>query len=171
MEGRVSAGDTLHLAIDAQRRERIRPQHHRHAHPALGAARGARRPREAGRLLRGGKPPALRLHALRGPRRPTRSPSWSASRTKRSWRTTPVRTYETSLASAREAGVIALFGEKYGEFRARRRLRRVLTGALWRHARGPYERDRLREDHGRDERRCESAPYRGRDELPMRSRT
>ena len=28
----------------------------------------------------------------------------------------PVRAYETSLASAREAGVTALFGEKYGEF-------------------------------------------------------
>lgn len=28
----------------------------------------------------------------------------------------PVRSYETSLASAREAGVTALFGEKYGEF-------------------------------------------------------
>lgn len=28
----------------------------------------------------------------------------------------PVRAYETSLASAREAGVMALFGEKYGEF-------------------------------------------------------
>jgi alanyl-tRNA synthetase len=28
----------------------------------------------------------------------------------------PVRSYETSLASAREAGVTALFGEKYGDF-------------------------------------------------------
>jgi len=28
----------------------------------------------------------------------------------------PVRSYETSLASAKEAGVTALFGEKYGEF-------------------------------------------------------
>jgi alanyl-tRNA synthetase len=28
----------------------------------------------------------------------------------------PVRSYETSLTSAREAGVTALFGEKYGEF-------------------------------------------------------
>ncbi len=28
----------------------------------------------------------------------------------------PVRAYETSLAAAREAGVLALFGEKYGEF-------------------------------------------------------
>ncbi|MFR1639897.1 MAG: alanine--tRNA ligase, partial [Eggerthellaceae bacterium] len=27
----------------------------------------------------------------------------------------PVRAYETSLAQAREAGVMALFGEKYGE--------------------------------------------------------
>ena len=28
----------------------------------------------------------------------------------------PARAYETSIASAREAGVTALFGEKYGDF-------------------------------------------------------
>ena len=41
------------------------PQPHRHAHPALGAARGARRAREAGRLARRPRPPAVRLQPLR----------------------------------------------------------------------------------------------------------
>ena len=35
---------------------------------------------------------------------------------KRVFENHPVRAYETSLQSAREAGVTALFGEKYGEF-------------------------------------------------------
>ncbi len=42
------------------------PQPHRHPPAALGAAAGARRAREAGRLLRRSRPAALRLHAFRG---------------------------------------------------------------------------------------------------------
>ncbi len=42
------------------------PQPHGHAYPALGAAPGAGRSREAGRQLRCRQSPALRLHAFRG---------------------------------------------------------------------------------------------------------
>ena len=41
------------------------PQPHGHPHPALGAAPGARQPRQAGRLARRARPPALRLQPLR----------------------------------------------------------------------------------------------------------
>ena len=42
------------------------PQPHRHPPAALGAARGARRARQAGRLAGRARPPALRLQPLRG---------------------------------------------------------------------------------------------------------
>ena len=61
-------------------------------------------------------PPALRLHALRGDERASSSTRSSGSSTPRSSRTT--RSARTRRRSPRrsEAGVTALFGEKYGDF-------------------------------------------------------
>ena len=59
--GRYSRGPR---GREPSRRHRAQP--HRHPHPACRAAPRARRPREAGRLLRGARPPALRLHPFRG---------------------------------------------------------------------------------------------------------
>ena len=103
-------------AIDADAPRRHPPQPHRHPHAALGAARGARRPREAGRLAASRPTGCASTSATTRPSRPRRS---SASRT---WPTArcssndagPRRTRRTK-AEAEAMGAIAFFGDKYGD--------------------------------------------------------
>ena len=114
-EGRIVAGDMLHAAIDAPRRERIRRNHTAThiLHWALREVLGEH-VKQAGSLV---APNRLRFDF-------THFEAMTADQIAQVERLAnekimenhAVRAYETSLASAREAGVMALFGEKYGEF-------------------------------------------------------
>jgi len=114
-EGTLSVGDTVHAAIDVMRRERIRRNHTAThlLHWALRLVLGEHAT-QAGSLVR---PDRLRFDF-------THFEGLTAEHldkierlvNRRVFENLPVRSYETSLSSAREAGVTALFGEKYGEF-------------------------------------------------------
>ena len=100
---------------DRRRPARRHPaQPHRHAHPALGAAQGARRAREAAGLARRSRPAALRLQPLRaGHARADREIEDLAN--EEILANDPVRHYETTKDNAAELGAIAFFGDKYGD--------------------------------------------------------
>ena len=114
-EGAVHAGDVLHAAIDVPRRERIRRNHTAThiLHWALRQVLGEH-VKQAGSYV---APNRLRFDF-------THFEGMSAEQIAEVERLSnekimenhAVRAYETSITSAREAGVIALFGEKYGEF-------------------------------------------------------
>ncbi|HSK46842.1 MAG TPA: alanine--tRNA ligase [Coriobacteriia bacterium] len=114
-QGTLSVGDTVHAAIDVMRRERIRRNHTAThlLHWALRLVLGEHAT-QAGSLVR---PDRLRFDF-------THFEGLTAEQldkierlvNRRVFENLPVRSYETSLSSAREAGVTALFGEKYGEF-------------------------------------------------------
>ena len=91
------------------------PQPHRHPPPALGAARGARRPREAAGLAGGARPAPLRLQPLRAGHRRARSPRSRTSSTTTSSPTTRSATSRPPSEAAADLGAIAFFGEKYGD--------------------------------------------------------
>ena len=113
--GRVSVGDTVHAAIDVPRRERIRRNHTAThiLHWALRQVLGDH-VKQAGSYVADNR---LRFDF-------THFEAMTAEQiaeverlaNEKIMENHPVRAYETSLASAREAGVMALFGEKYGEF-------------------------------------------------------
>ena len=114
-EGTVNAGDTLRASIDVLRRERIRRNHSAThiLHWALRQVLGDH-VKQAGSLV---APDRLRFdftHFEAVSRDQLDEIERLANR--KIMENHRVDTYETSLASAREAGVTALFGEKYGEF-------------------------------------------------------
>ncbi|MBA4370263.1 MAG: alanine--tRNA ligase [Coriobacteriaceae bacterium] len=114
-DGGIAVGDTVQAAIDQPRRERIRRNHTAtHVlHWALRRVLGDH-VKQSGSLV---APERLRFDF-------THFEALTAEQLAKVERLAntkimedhPVRAYETSLASAREAGVTALFGEKYGEF-------------------------------------------------------
>jgi alanyl-tRNA synthetase len=112
--GGISVGDTVHAAIDVMRRERIRRNHTAThiLHWALRRILGDH-VRQSGSLV---APERLRFDF-------THFEAVSAEQLRRIeemanhkiMENHQVLNYETSLATAREMGVTALFGEKYGE--------------------------------------------------------
>jgi alanyl-tRNA synthetase len=112
--GRIAVGDTVHAAIDVMRRERIRRNHTAThiLHWALRRILGDH-VRQSGSLV---APERLRFDF-------THFEAVSAEQLHRIeemvnhkiMENHQVLNYETSLATAREMGVTALFGEKYGE--------------------------------------------------------
>ncbi len=113
--GDLRVGETLTAAIDFMRRERIRRNHTAThlLHWALRLTLGEHAT-QAGSYV---SPERLRFDF-------THFEGLSADQidqierrvNRRVFENHPVRSYETSLASAREAGVTALFGEKYSDF-------------------------------------------------------
>ena len=88
---------------------------HRHAPPPGGAARGARRPRQAGGLGRAARQAPLRLHAHAAAQRRT-SASRIEERVNRAiFENHPLHVFETPIEEARKLGAMMLFGEKYGD--------------------------------------------------------
>ena len=63
-QGVLHVGDTVHAAIDMERRKAIQPCSQHHPPAGYGAEKGAGRPRPSGGLSGGAGPPALRLHPL-----------------------------------------------------------------------------------------------------------
>ncbi len=114
-EGRIQVGDTVRAVIDVPRRERIRRNHTAThiLHWALREVLGDH-VKQAGSLVAENR---LRFDF-------THFEAMTAEQiaeverlaNQKVMENHAVRAYETSLASAREAGVMALFGEKYGEF-------------------------------------------------------
>ncbi len=114
-EGAVSMGDELRASIDVLRRERIRRNHSAThiLHWALRQVLGDH-VKQAGSLV---APDRLRFdftHFEAVSREQLDEIERLANQ--KIMENHRVNTYETSLASARESGVTALFGEKYGEF-------------------------------------------------------
>ncbi|TLM79751.1 MAG: alanine--tRNA ligase [Actinobacteria bacterium] len=114
-EGAIAVGDRVRASIDVMRRERIRRNHTAThlVHWALRLVLGEHA-KQAGSLV---APDRFRFDF-------THFEAIGADDLGKIERMVdhkimedhPVRAYETSLASAREAGVTALFGEKYGDF-------------------------------------------------------
>lgn len=113
-EGRIQVGDTVRAAIDVPRRERIRRNHTAThiLHWALREVLGDH-VKQAGSYVAENR---LRFDF-------THFEAMTADQiaeverlaNQKIMENHAVRAYETSLSSAREAGVMALFGEKYGE--------------------------------------------------------
>ncbi|MBN2848166.1 MAG: alanine--tRNA ligase [Coriobacteriia bacterium] len=112
--GSLGTGDAVHAAIDVMRRERIR-RNHTATHVLHWALRRilGEHVRQSGSLVAPDRlrfdfthfeaPSAEQLHRV------------EEMANHKVMENHPVRNYETSLATAREMGVTALFGEKYGE--------------------------------------------------------
>ncbi len=113
--GTVAVGDTVDASIDVMRRERIRRNHTAThiLHWALRTVLGEH-VKQAGSLV---APDRLRFDFTHfEPMTPAQLAETERLVNEQIMENHPVRTYETSLSAAREAGVTALFGEKYGEF-------------------------------------------------------
>ena len=164
--GRVRVG-TVVEGDEVERRDRRRaprphpPQSHRHPRAALGAARGARHARAAGRFVRRSRSPALRLLAPRaGHRRAARAgraPRQRAGDLRRAG--APLRDDEGRSRAHRRDRVLR---REVRRHRARARGRSV-DRAVRRH---PRARARVhRSDQGRERGldRLEPAPHRGDD--------
>ena len=112
--GSLTVGDSVHAAIDHLRRERIRRNHTAThlLHWALRLVLGEH-VRQSGSHV---APDRLRFDFTHF-EATTREQLDKVERlvNTKIMESHPVRAYETSLASARESGVTALFGEKYGE--------------------------------------------------------
>lgn len=114
-EGVVRAGDVLHAAIDVSRRERIRRNHTAThiLHWALRQVLGEH-VKQAGSYV---APNRLRFDFTHFEGMTSEQiAEVERLSNEKIMENHAVRAYETSITSAREAGVIALFGEKYGEF-------------------------------------------------------
>ncbi|MBE0475791.1 MAG: alanine--tRNA ligase [Coriobacteriia bacterium] len=115
VEGELAVGDRVHAGIDVLRRERIRRNHTAThlLHWALRLVLGEH-VRQAGSHV---GPERMRFDYTHF-EAPTREQLDKVERlvNAKIMEAHPVRAYETSLRSAKEAGVTALFGEKYGEF-------------------------------------------------------
>jgi len=113
--GSVEAGAKAHAEIDALRRERIRRNHTAThlLHWALRLVLGEH-VRQSGSFV---APDRMRFDFTHF-EAPTAEELRKVERmvNHKIMEGHPVRAYETSLASARESGVTALFGEKYGDF-------------------------------------------------------
>ncbi len=113
--GSLSVGDRVHAAIDVRRRERIRRNHTAThlLHWALRLVLGEH-VKQSGSYV---APDRLRFDYthFEAPE-PEQMRRVEELVNAKIMEDHAVRAYETSLASAREAGVTALFGEKYGEF-------------------------------------------------------
>jgi alanyl-tRNA synthetase len=115
VEGTLRVGDDVHAAIDVMRRERIRRNHTAThlLHWALRLVLGEHVKQSGSHVA----PERLRFDF-------THFEAMTSEQTAKVERLVnakvmenhPVRAYETSLATARESGVTALFGEKYGDF-------------------------------------------------------
>ncbi len=113
--GRIAVGDTIHAAIDVARRERIRRNHTAThiLHWALREVLGSH-VKQAGSLVTESR---LRFDFTHFEAMSTEQViEVERLANQKIMENRAARAYETSLASAREAGVVALFGEKYGEF-------------------------------------------------------
>ncbi len=114
-EGAIGEGDSLRATIDVLRRERIRRNHSAtHVlHWALRQVLGDH-VKQSGSFV---APERLRFDFthFEGVTR-KQLDQVEALANQKIMENHRVRTYETSLSAAREAGVTALFGEKYGEF-------------------------------------------------------
>ncbi len=113
-EGTLSVGDAVHAVIDVKRRERIRRNHTAThiVHWALRKVLGEH-VRQSGSYV---APDRFRFdftHFTAPSDEELRRIEDMANR--KVMENHPVRNYETSLATARELGVTALFGEKYGD--------------------------------------------------------
>jgi len=113
--GTFENGEAVHAAIDVLRRERIRRNHTAtHVlHWALRLVLGEH-VKQSGSFV---APERMRFDFTHF-EAPTAQQLAKVERMANAkiMENHPVRAYETSLSSAREAGVTALFGEKYGEF-------------------------------------------------------
>lgn len=114
-EGAISVGDTVLASIDVMRRERIR-RNHTAAHLLHWALRKVvgTHVSQAGSSV---TPDRLRFDFTHFEGL-TREQLQKVERlvNAKVFENHPVRAYETSLSVARESGVTALFGEKYGDF-------------------------------------------------------
>lgn len=114
-DGRVAVGDELHASIDVPRRERIRRNHTAThiLHWALRQVLGDH-VKQAGSFVGDSR---LRFDFTHfEATTPQQIAEIERLANEKIMENHSVRAYETSLTSAREAGVMALFGEKYGEF-------------------------------------------------------
>ena len=97
-----------------ERRASRRGEPHGDAPAPRGAARGARRPRQAGGLGRAARQAALRLHAPQ-PLTPEERERVERIVNEKVFEAIPVRTFVTPIDEARKLGAMMLFGEKYGD--------------------------------------------------------
>lgn len=114
-DGQIAVGDELHAVIDVPRRERIRRNHTAThiLHWALRQVLGDH-VKQAGSFVGDSR---LRFDFTHfEATTPEQVAEVERLANEKIMENHAVRAYETSLTSAREAGVMALFGEKYGEF-------------------------------------------------------
>ncbi len=114
-EGTLRVGDTVHAAIDVMRRERIRRNHTAThlLHWALRLILGEH-VKQSGSYV---APDRLRFDFTHfEAMTPEQLAKVERLANAKVMENHVVRAYETSLATARESGVTALFGEKYGDF-------------------------------------------------------
>ena len=163
-EGSLSVGDAVTATVDAERRARITRNHTAThiLHAALRQVLGDH-VKQAGSYV---GPDRLRFdfthfEALT----PEQLAEVERVANEHIMKAVPTAIYETSLDAAREAGVTALFGEKYGDVVRVVEAGRLLARAVRRLPCGQHGRDRLREDRERIERGREPAPHRGGDQL------
>ena len=156
--GTVAAGQTATASDRRRSAQRDPPEPHRHARAALGAAQGARRARQAGRLVGRPRPAAVRLLALRGGhRRADRGDRTAGQRRDARQRTgAGVRDHQGRGRGARRDRLL------------RRQVRRHRPGArggqldraVRRHARPRHRRHRHDQGRQRGVDRFEPAPHR-----------